>query len=217
MFVSSSYFRPKDLSTLRRARSNLVIGQRKLITAHRYALIWEVSPTDQKIWLYFVRISGGHLWLIYSWSCYMMVLQVLRSLHGWQFPIVCLENLNSATFYVFLHIWIWTMMMMKQQCTLSGSVGRSGHSLPIVSTSLMSFLFFHRHYHHYCRDRHYHYQHGWHCLILTLSFLFFHRHYHSHRDRHYHQCYVCHNHCQLNFPSHNHYHIDCQYNRYLLQ
>ena len=61
----------------------------------------------------------------------------------------------------FLHIWIWTMMMMmKQQCTLSGSVGGSGHSLPIVSTSLMSFLFFHRHYHHYCRDRHYHYQHG---------------------------------------------------------
>ena len=68
----------------------------------------------------------------------------------------------------FLHIWIWTMMMMKQQCTLSGSVGRSGHSLPIVSTSLMSFLFFHRHYD-------------------------------NHRDRHYHQCYVCHNHCQLNF------------------
>ena len=101
LLVSSSYFGPKDLSTLRRARSNLVIGQRKLITAHRYALIWEVSPTDQKIWLYFVRISGGHLWLIYSWSCYMMVLQVLRSLHGWQFPMACLENLNSATFYAF--------------------------------------------------------------------------------------------------------------------
>ena len=48
------------------------------------------------------------------------------------------------------------------QCTLSGSVGRSALSLPIVSTSLMSFLFFiigiiiiivhHRHHRHHHRQ-----------------------------------------------------------------